>query len=167
MIRFWDVIAHRCPAALSLVVSHLRSCTVMAFPLDIQFVKRTEVKLRRKLPLGYVAKMCRDNGGEVATGTDHWWLYPIFDDSDRKRLKRTCNDIVRETAQAREWPDFPAEALAIRNNGGGDQLVLLADPETDRYADAVYWWDHETGELDKVAERSRNCLATVANQRCS
>jgi hypothetical protein len=124
----------------------------MAFPLDIQFVKRTEAKLGRKLPLGYVAKMCRDNGGEVATGTDHWSLYPIFDDSDRKRLKRTCNDIVRETASAREWPDFPPEALAIGNNGGGDQLVLLADPQSDRYADAVYWWDQETGELNKVAD---------------
>ena len=124
----------------------------MAFPLDIQFVKRAEAKLGRTLPLGYVAKMCRDNGGEVATGTDSWWLYPIFDDSDKKRLKRTCNDIVRETASARDWPDFPVNALAIGHNGGGDKLVLLAEPETDRYADAVYWWDHETGELNQVAD---------------
>ena len=58
----------------------------MAFPVDIQFVKRAEAKLGRKLPLGYAAKMCRDNGGEVATDTGHWSLYPIFDDSDRKRL---------------------------------------------------------------------------------
>jgi SMI1 / KNR4 family (SUKH-1) len=123
----------------------------MEFPLDIQFVKCTEAKLGRKLPFGYVAKMCRDNSGEVATGTDHWWLYPIID-SDRKRLKRTCNDTVRENASAREWPDFPPEALAIANNGGGDQLVLLADQQSDRYADAVYWWDHETGELNKVAD---------------
>lgn len=124
----------------------------MAFPLDIQFVKRAEAKLGRKLSLGYVAKMCRNNGGEVATGTDHWWLYPIFDDSDRKRLKRTCTDIVRETASARKWPDFPAEALAIGSNSCGDRLIILGDPEIDRYADAVYWWDHETGELSKVAD---------------
>jgi hypothetical protein len=124
----------------------------MAFPLDIQFVKHAEAKLGRKLPLAYVAEMCRENGGEVATETDHWWLYPIFDDSDRKRLKRTCNDIVRETASARKWPNFPETALAIGNNGGGDQLVILADPQTDRYADAIYWWDHETGELNKVVD---------------
>jgi SMI1 / KNR4 family (SUKH-1) len=124
----------------------------MSFPLDIQFVNRAEAKLSRKLPLGYIARMCRDNGGEVTTGTEHWWLYPIFDDSDRKRLKRTCNDIVRETGTAREWPHFPPDALAIGHNGGGDQLVLLADQETDRYADAVYWWDHETAELNKVAD---------------
>jgi len=124
----------------------------MAFPLDIQFVKRAEAKLGRKLPLGYVAKMCSNNGGEVATRTDSWWLYPIFDDSDKRRLKRTCNDIVRETTLARQRPDFPPEALAIGDNGGGDVLVLLAEPQTDRYADAVYWWDHETGELNKVAD---------------
>lgn len=43
----------------------------MAFALDIQFVKRAEAKLGRKLPLVYVAKMCRENGGGVATGTDY------------------------------------------------------------------------------------------------
>jgi hypothetical protein len=124
----------------------------MAFPLDIQFVKRAEARLGRKLPLGYVVKMCRDNSGQVATGDDEWQLYPIFDDSDRKRLKRTCNDIVRETASARDWPGFPPGALAIGSNGGGDHLVLLADPETDRYTEAVYWWDHETDALHKVAD---------------
>jgi hypothetical protein len=124
----------------------------MPFPIDIHFVKRAEAKLGRKLPLGYIAKMCRDNGGEVATGTEFWWLYPIFDDSDRKRLKRSCNDIIRETASARQWPAFPTNALAIGHNGGGDLLVFLDDPETDRYADAVYWWDHETGEVSQVAD---------------
>ncbi len=38
------------------------------------------------------------------------------------------------------------------HNGGGDKLVLLADPATDQYRDAVYWWDHETGEVNQVAD---------------
>ena len=104
----------------------------MAFPLDIQFVTALEAKLGRKLPLGYVAKMCRDNGGEVAAGTDHWWLYPIFDDSDRKRLKRTCNDIVRETASAREWPDFPAEASPLGTTAAA--ISLFCWPTRNRIA---------------------------------
>ena len=124
----------------------------MAFPVDIELVKRAEVKLSRKLPLGYVAKMCQHNGGEVATGTDSWDLFPIFDDSDKKRLKRTCNDIVRETQVAREWRGFPDCALAIGANGCGDKLVLLPDPNSDRFADAVQWWDHETGALNKVSD---------------
>jgi SMI1 / KNR4 family (SUKH-1) len=101
----------------------------VAFPLDIGFVKRAEAKLGRKLPLGYVARMCRDNGGVVDASAESWFLYPIFDDSDRTRLKRTCNDIIRETESAREWRDFPPNAVAIANNGGGDQLVFLVDAD--------------------------------------
>ena len=130
----------------------------MPFPLDIQFVERAETKLGRKLPLGYVAKMCRDNGGEVRTGQDSWWLYPILDDGDKKRLKRTAMDIVRETAAAKKWPDFPMEAIAIGHNGGGDQLVLLPEQGADRFGDAVYWWDHETGELNQVADDFEDLL---------
>ena len=124
----------------------------MALPLDIAFLKRAETNLGRKLPLGYAVKMCRENGGDIATGSDSWLLFPIFDDSDRKRLKRTCNDIIRETTWARDWPRFPQDALAIGANGCGDKLVLLADQETDRFSDEVYWWDHETGELNQVAD---------------
>ena len=126
--------------------------TIMAFPLDIKLVHRTEAKLGRKLPPGYIAKMSRNNGGAVVTQDDDWELYPIFDDSDRKRLKRTCNDIVRETASAREWHTFPPGALAIGSNGGGDLLILLADLESDRYGEAAHWWDHETGEVEIVAD---------------
>jgi hypothetical protein len=124
----------------------------MPFPVDIALVKRAEAKLGRKLPASYARKMCVNNGGEVVTGSDSWSLYPIFDDSDKKRLKRTCIDIVRETKTASEWRGFPPEALAIGANGCGDKLVVLADPGSDRYADAVYWWDHETGDLNKVAD---------------
>jgi hypothetical protein len=124
----------------------------MPFPLEHQFVQQAQEKLGRALPLGYVARMCKNNGGEVDVGTDVFNLYPIRDSSDRKRLARTCNDIVRETAEAAKWPDFPPGALAIGDNGGGDKIVFLPDPEASRYADAVYWWDHETGEIQLVAD---------------
>jgi hypothetical protein len=124
----------------------------MPFPLDIQFVRQAEAKLGRKLPLGYVARRCQENGGEVSVGRDVFFLYPILDSSDRKRLARTCNDIVRETAQAKRWPGFPPDAVAIGHNGGGDKLVFLPEPGTARFADAVYWWDHETDELHLAAD---------------
>jgi hypothetical protein len=124
----------------------------MPFPVDIEMVKRTEAKLGRALPAGYVAKMRRANGGSVRTQIDTWQLHPIFDDSDKTRLKRTCNDIVRETDQNKNRPDFPTEAVAIGANGGGDLLVILPASTPDRFADAVYWWDHETGEIEKVAD---------------
>jgi hypothetical protein len=124
----------------------------MAFPVDIRFIKSAEAKLGRKLPLGYVVRMCRENGGSATTEIDNWFLFPIFDDSDQRRLKRTCNDIIRETESARSRPGFPADALAIGDNGGGDLLVRLAETDGKRYGDAVYWWDHETDEVSKVAD---------------
>ena len=126
----------------------------MPFPLAMRFVRETAQKLGRALPLGYVARICRANGGDVRVGPDWFTLTPILDTTDRKRLARTCNDIVRETDSARQRPGFPPDALAIGNNGGGDLLVLLPDliaPHL-RFADAVYWWDHETGELNRVAD---------------
>ena len=123
----------------------------MPFPVAVEYVRKTEAMLGRKLPPGYVIRLCRENGGEVLTDGDVWQLHPIFDDSDRTRLKRTCNDLVRETVVARKWPDFPPEAVAIGENGGGDRLILLPADEG-RYGDVVYWWDHETGEIHQVAD---------------
>jgi hypothetical protein len=124
----------------------------MPFPLDHRYVQQAQEKLGRTLPLGYVARMCRNNGGEVEVGSDVFNLYSILDSTDRKRLARTCNDIVRETASAAQWPRFPEGAVAIGDNGTGDKLLFLPDPEAARYADAVYWWDHETGDLQLVAD---------------
>jgi hypothetical protein len=124
----------------------------MPFPLDPRFLRAAEHKLGRALPLSYSSRMCRSNGGDVAAGGDSFLLHPILDTTDRKRLARTCNDILRETASARDRPGFPPEALAIGDNGGGDLLVLLPDPEAPRFADPVFWWDHETGELTRVAD---------------
>ncbi|MGQ0634701.1 MAG: SMI1/KNR4 family protein [Planctomycetaceae bacterium] len=123
----------------------------MPFSLDIGYVRRTEAKLGRQLPPNYVVLMCRSNGGGFEAHGDDWTLHPIFDDSDRQRLRRTCNDIVRETDAARQWPNFPPNALSIGSNGSGDHLLLLADPSSDHYDAVVYIWDHETGELLRAA----------------
>ena len=124
----------------------------MPFRLDVRFVRVAEQKLGRTLPPDYSARMCRDNGGHLSIGQDSFELYPILDTSDRKRLARTCNDIIRETVAARSWIGFPPEALAIGDNGGGDKLVLLPDADAPQYAEDVYWWDHETGQVHLVAE---------------
>jgi len=124
----------------------------MAFPVDSVFIDRAAEKLGIPLPLSYIAHMQRSNGGEVEAADDTWQLFPIFDDSDKTRIKRTCNDIVRETKLAREWPDFPANAVAIADNGTGDKLVFVPNDSGVRLAEVVYWWEHETGKLTAVAD---------------
>ncbi len=122
----------------------------MPFPVDRQFVTKTEEKLGATFPESYSAVMQGHNGGSVRTGTDEWQLYPIFDTSDKKRLNRTCNDIIRETQSAKSWTDFPDEAVAIGANVCGDQLIFLR--KGSQLGPEVFWWDHETGAIHQAAK---------------
>ncbi len=124
----------------------------MPFPLDIQYARELESALGGRLPASYLEAMCRHNGGEVQAAGDTWTLHPIRDASSKKRLKRTCNDVVYETKVMRNWPDFPQHAIAIAYNGSGDGLVFVrGGPEAD-FEPAIYHWDHETGDLARAAE---------------
>ena len=124
----------------------------MPFPVDNDFIDRAAAKLGIRFPPSFVAHLHRSNGGEIDVADDTWQIFPVFDDSDPRRLKRTSNDIVRETKLAREWPGFPSNGVAIASNGTGDKLVFLPSEPEDRLAGRVYWWDHETGELTAVAD---------------
>lgn len=124
----------------------------MPFPVDEKYIIQSEKKLGVRFPKSFRLKMQSDNGGEVVTLPDAWRLYPFFDTSNKKRLKRTSNDVVRETQSARAWVSFPKEAVAIGSNGGGDQLVFLGTDGDGALGPAVYWWDHETGAVHMVAE---------------
>jgi hypothetical protein len=73
------------------------------------------------------------------------FLYPVPDASTRRRLSRSCNDLVRETQVARQWRGFPSDAVAIAGDGNGNHLVLLPG------SDEIHRWDHETCELSSVA----------------
>jgi hypothetical protein len=125
----------------------------MPFPLDPRHVKDAQGRLGVVFPHGFVSVMLRDNGGAVSTPTDYWQIHPFHDPSTRTRLRRTCNDIVRETRLARDRPGFPPGGVAIGTNGGGDVLLFLPRPDdAGRLADAVFWWDHETDDLHLVAD---------------
>ena len=122
----------------------------MPFDLAEKFVDAVESALGAALPDDYKAAMRRSNGGEIEAHDDDWTLYPIADTSDKKRLARTANHILVETQGCREWPNFPERALAIANNGAGDQLVYLRNGST--FSPIVYAWSHETGKLEEVAD---------------
>jgi len=121
----------------------------MPFPVDDRWIQAAEAKLGVIFPEALRLRLRRENGGNV--GDSEWELHPVFDQSDRKRLKRTANDIVQETASARSWTGFPAAGIAIASDGYGNHLVLL--PEEDgqpELSSLPYFWDHETGELQAL-----------------
>jgi hypothetical protein len=125
----------------------------MPFPVDPKYIDQTEAKLSVTFPSMFRGKMIRKNGGSIETAGENWELYPFLDSSDRKRIARTCNDIVLETKRMRQWSNFPPGAVAIGGNGTADQLILLPKKDLPSELDpAIYWWDHETGSIQKVAD---------------
>ena len=126
----------------------------MSFPVDAKWIEQTEAKLGVRFPASFVAVMSKSNGGSVKTRIDRFELLPVLDASDRKRLQRTCGSIDRETIVARkDWSRFPPHAVAIACNGTGDLLVFMPmSDHVDRLQPTVYWWDHETGEIESVAD---------------
>ncbi|MEM1178462.1 MAG: SMI1/KNR4 family protein [Acidobacteriota bacterium] len=123
----------------------------MPFPVQERYIEAVETKLGVKLPQDYRQKLMRENGGELALPPDHWELFPVLDTSHKKRLKRTCNDIVLETKNSQKWAGFPPQGVAIGTNGGGDKLVFMpsaSDPL--QLAPDLLRWDHETGRLHRI-----------------
>lgn len=103
------------------------------------------------LPSQLRARLLLENGGEITAGDDVWQLFPVQDASDRKRLARTANHLLRETAEARKWPAFPSEAVAIAANGTGNYLILRpADRASGELSGTVLLWDHETGSAQPI-----------------
>ena len=89
----------------------------MPFPVEDKYIDESERQLGVHFPLSFRSKMKRENGGEIETDGDTWFLHPFFDNSDKNRLKRTCNDIVRETHLARQWNGFPQNGVSIAESG--------------------------------------------------
>ncbi|WP_413786017.1 SMI1/KNR4 family protein (plasmid) [Agrobacterium sp. rho-13.3] len=73
----------------------------MAFPVDETQIAAAEGEIGYLLPLQLRARLLRSNGGLVQSGEAGWWLFPVFDPTDRKRIGRTANHIARETASWR------------------------------------------------------------------
>ena len=119
----------------------------MPFPIEEKHVIETEQLLGRKLPGWYRDRMMKDNGGEYFACDDYWELYPILNKKSPKLISRTCNHVIKETESAKEFPNFPKDALAIAGNGTSDQLILL--PVDDKnFSETVYVWYHESGEYE-------------------
>lgn len=95
--------------------------------------------------------MIANNGGELDSDEHEIELYPFFDKSDKKRISRTCNHIGLETETARQWTKFPENSIAIGTDGCGNHLILRHAGNGVLF-EAIYFWDHETGEINQIAE---------------
>lgn len=121
----------------------------MPWPVDEIYFAECEKALGLALPASYRSSMISQNGGEIDCDGDYWKLHPVWDKSDKKRLKRTSNDVARETKIAGSCYGWPVAAVCLAANGTGDALVFLTSDGV--CGPAVYRWYHETGETKKIA----------------
>ena len=124
----------------------------MPFPTEEKIILETEAKLNVRFPAIYRAKMKQKNGGAFNALDDHWYLFPFFDTSDKKRSKRTSNHIIRETTSARESLDFPVDAIAIAENNTGDILFFRRSKNGIDLNPEVYLYNHEGGSVLRVTD---------------
>ncbi len=136
----------------------------MPFDLQESYLLAAEAALGARLPESYRASMLRSNGGEVEAAGDVWQLHPIADTSERKRISRTANHVLRETAELRSWPGFPSNALSVASNAAGDCLLFLQN--RDAFDPTVHAWSHETRELSRVAGDFSELAAWQARRPC-
>lgn len=122
----------------------------MPFTTTDQHIRKAEVALGVRFPASLRERLQRDNGGEIEAADDIWQLFPVQDTTDRKRLSRTANHIVRETTEARKWDGFPSTAVAIASNGSGDYLILQDTVGDGVLDDIVLLWTHDDASASPV-----------------
>lgn len=131
----------------------------MPFDLKEEFINRAEQDLNiSKFPENYRQFMMLSNGGFFEVGDDDsdeyvgFDLYPIADMSEKKRMKRTFNNVVRETLNSRnnyvsgEYDNY----ILIGDDGG--QGVYLFKINPDRSVDENVWY-RAYDQIDDKAER--------------
>lgn len=125
-------------------------------------LRQLEKKLGFRLPEAYAMAMHAHNGGELPTEQDLWELYPIPGWPEKRVGHNAYGDVLTETAARQGQRLFPDGAVAIADNGLGDQLCFLpeqdggSNPSTSRQdtpslAPGLWFWQHDTGRLEKVA----------------
>lgn len=100
----------------------------------------------RTFPDALRQRLMKDNGGEIDDADEgYWFLYPVYDDSDRRRLGRSANHVVKETETWRSQADgFPQDAVVVAEDQEGNAIVLLPGD------DSFYVWGHELRETEPI-----------------
>jgi hypothetical protein len=126
----------------------------MPLPIPFSRIAETEAALGA-FPAAFKLHMSRSNGGDVQLDGEVWFLFPFRDATNRETIRRSAEDIGRETQHAIEaGVGFPTDGVAIAHNGAGDLLFLRRDG--DRLRDEVLLFRLRGGEvvvaLEDVAE---------------
>lgn len=114
-------------------------------------IRREEEDLEVRFPAALVARLRRENGGSVQKYERWWTLFPVWDTSDKRMMKKTFNSIARETRAAWEFDHLPSDAIAIGRGDDGTVLALLA-LATGEVKPALYEWNIREPHMKPIAD---------------
>jgi hypothetical protein len=125
----------------------------MPFPLDEIYLQEAETQLGVRFPDSYRQVIMASNGGEIEIDEDFaFFIFPIADKSEPKRIARTMNHVVANTQKLiKDDIGFPADGIAIAEDQSGNYLVML---KTDgALQPEIYVWYHEEpDDLELIAD---------------
>ena len=109
--------------------------TKRGLPVDERFIVEAEEQLSVTFPESYKCRMMSANGGPIKIKRSHYMLYPIFDKTDRKSIRRTAESIQVESPRSSKLSDFPPDAQDRRRRWSLRQrglLVVLQNGQTSK-----------------------------------
>jgi hypothetical protein len=123
----------------------------MPRPIAPAKIAETEAALGVSFPAVFKLYMSRSNGGAIQLDDEDWFLFPLRDSTNRETIRRSAEDICRETQRAIEAGlGFPADGVAIAHNGAGDLLLLRR--QGSRLGDEVWLYRLRGAELALALE---------------
>ena len=129
------------------------------WPIRQEDIRAAERELGVCFPGSYAAGMQRANGGEVTFGGLVWTLCPFMDRSERKKLLRTSNDVVRETSRFRGIGWFPPTGVVIATVDS-HCLFLSRRNEHPELEDTVLAWFLDADGYEIAFESTADLIAT-------
>lgn len=127
-------------------------------PAHESLLVQAETDLGFVFPPSYREFLLRTNGGlvEIPADTEQMFEFSFFSLFDDPTAQTTTNSLlVASQLDARDWPSFPHEALAIGADGEGNYFILLPGKET------IYFWEHD-GDNDPLLEFAPSMAAFEA-----
>ncbi|UPO90416.1 SMI1/KNR4 family protein [Niallia sp. Man26] len=117
-------------------------------------IKAAEEKLQAVFPEQFVQLYHLVNNPEIG----EWLLFPI---KDRKNVKKTWDDIVRQNTEVR-YIGMADEWIVIGENGTGDKLCLKKVNGLMR--EQIFLWYHESGEAEELAPSLKQFIISLTEE---
>lgn len=116
----------------------------MAYNIEEKNLILTEQKLGIVFPKSYRNSIMKNNGGHVISPLGVVWeLFSIYDNSDKKRLRKTAVDLIHENKTAWNEYGLPENLYAIGNADG--EYLVFKKIKDNLLEDAVYQYCHSYG----------------------